>query len=54
MADIKLLESIAANIKGKCLCALGEFAISPTESMIKHFLPEFQAKVRRAAPVAAD
>jgi NADH-quinone oxidoreductase subunit F len=57
--DIKLVESVAGNIKGKCLCALGEFAISPAQSMIKHFLPEFQAKVRqaaaqRAAAVPAD
>ena len=53
-ADIKLIESVAANMKGKCLCALGEFAISPAQSMIKHFLPEFQARVRRPDPVAAD
>lgn len=43
--DIKLLESIAKNIQGKCLCALGEFATSPVLSGIGHFLPEFKAKV---------
>jgi NADH-quinone oxidoreductase subunit F len=31
-ADIKLLESIANNMTGKCLCALGEFATSPVLS----------------------
>jgi NADH-quinone oxidoreductase subunit F len=60
-ADIKLLESVANQITGKCLCALGEFATSPVLSSIAHFLPEYQAKVsgqpavaRQAAAVAAD
>jgi NADH-quinone oxidoreductase subunit F len=60
-ADIKLLESVANQITGKCLCALGEFATSPVLSSIAHFLPEYQAKVsgqpavaRPAAAVAAD
>ena len=44
-ADIKLLESIADNMTGKCLCALGEFATSPVLSSIRHFLPEYKAKV---------
>ncbi|MCL4804266.1 MAG: NADH-quinone oxidoreductase subunit NuoF [Anaerolineae bacterium] len=44
-ADIKLLESITSGMKGKCLCALGEFATSPIVSSIKHFLPEYKAKV---------
>lgn len=44
-SDIKLLESIANNMTGKCLCALGEFATSPVLSSIGHFLPEYKAKV---------
>src|SRR5690606_38241562 len=36
-ADIKLLESVASNMQGKCLCALGEFATSPILSTIRHF-----------------
>jgi NADH-quinone oxidoreductase subunit F len=44
-ADIKLLESVADNMTGKCLCALGEFATSPVLSSIRHFLPEYKAKV---------
>lgn len=61
--DIKLLESVAGNMTGKCLCALGEFATSPVLSSIRHFLPEYKAKVaggsnghvvRNAAAVAAD
>lgn len=66
-ADIKLLESVANQITGKCLCALGEFATSPVLSTIYHFMDEYKAKVRagdavaagareaaRALPVAAD
>ena len=44
-ADIKKLESIARNMTGKCLCALGEFATSPILSSIHHFLPEYRARV---------
>ena len=47
--DIKLLESIADNMTGKCLCALGEFATSPVLSSIRHFLPEYKAKVAAGA-----
>ncbi len=52
-ADIKLLESVANNMTGKCLCALGEFSTSPVLSSIRHFLPEYKAKVSSAAHQAA-
>lgn len=48
--DIAVLESVANQIKGKCLCALGEFAVSPVLSTIAHFLPEYQAKVQQPVP----
>lgn len=48
--DIAVLESVANQIKGKCLCALGEFAVSPVLSTIAHFLPEYKAKVQQAVP----
>ncbi|NCF69034.1 MAG: NADH-quinone oxidoreductase subunit F, partial [Chloroflexi bacterium] len=44
--DIQLLENIANQMKGKCLCALGEFAVSPVLSTIAHFLDEYKAKIR--------
>jgi len=44
--DIRLLEDVASNMQGKCLCALGEFATSPVLSTIRHFLDEYKAKVR--------
>ncbi|MFL7840179.1 MAG: NADH-quinone oxidoreductase subunit NuoF [Candidatus Promineifilaceae bacterium] len=51
--DIAVLESVAKQMRGKCLCALGEFAVSPVLSTIAHFLDEYKAKVRtpEAEPV---
>ncbi|MFW5942872.1 MAG: NADH-quinone oxidoreductase subunit NuoF [Chloroflexota bacterium] len=52
--DIALLESVASNMQGKCLCALGEFATSPILSTIHHFPEEYRAKVDQAAPGQAE
>ena len=47
--DIEVLESVAMQIKGQTLCALGEFAINPVLSTIRHFMDEYKAKVSGAA-----
>jgi NADH-quinone oxidoreductase subunit F len=47
--DIAVLEDVAKQMRGKCLCALGEFAVSPVLSTIAHFLDEYKAKVRTPA-----
>jgi NADH-quinone oxidoreductase subunit F len=39
--DVKLLDSVARGIEGKCLCALGEFSIMPVISGIEHFRKDF-------------
>ena len=52
--DIAVLESVAKQMKGKCLCALGEFAVSPVLSTIAHFLDEYKAKVSQSVAVPAD
>ncbi len=44
-SDIKLLESIAKQMQGETLCALGEFATSPVLSTLKHFPEEYRAKI---------
>ncbi len=46
--DIQLLENVANQIQGKCLCALGEFSISPVLSTLKHFPNEYRAKIQKA------
>ena len=47
--DIKLLESVATQMQGETLCALGEFATSPVLSTIKHFPEEYFAKLSDTA-----
>ena len=39
--DIDLLNSVADNIQGRTICALGDAAAMPVRAMIKHFKPEF-------------
>jgi NADH-quinone oxidoreductase subunit F len=41
MADIELLNSVADNIQGRTICALGDAAAMPVRAMIKHFRDEF-------------
>jgi NADH-quinone oxidoreductase subunit F len=39
--DIALLDSVADNIKGRTICALGDAAAMPVQAMLKHFRDEF-------------
>jgi NADH-quinone oxidoreductase subunit F len=39
--DLDLLASVATNIKGRTICALGDAAAMPVEGMLKHFKDEF-------------
>ena len=39
--DIELLDSVADNIMGRTICALGDAAAMPVRGMIKHFRDEF-------------
>jgi NADH-quinone oxidoreductase subunit F len=40
-SDIDLLNSVADNIQGRTICALGDAAAMPVRAMIKHFRDEF-------------
>jgi len=42
MADLDVLNSVADNIQGRTICALGDAAAMPVRSFIKHFRDEFQ------------
>jgi len=44
-ADMDLLDSVAENIMGRTICALGEAAAMPVRAMIKNFRPEFEYHV---------
>ena len=41
--DVDLLHEVASQIQGKCLCALGEFAVESVLSGIERFRPDFEA-----------
>ena len=42
MTDMALLDSVADNIQGRTICALGDAAAMPVRAMIKHFRHEFE------------
>ena len=39
--DIDVLNSVAENIQGRTICALGDAAALPVRSFVKHFRDEF-------------
>jgi NADH-quinone oxidoreductase subunit F len=41
LEDIDLLNSVADNIQGRTICALGDAAAMPVRAMLKHFKDEF-------------
>jgi NADH-quinone oxidoreductase subunit F len=48
--DVDLLFDVASQIKGKCLCALGEFSIEAVLSGLNRFRPDFDARVAGSDP----
>ena len=44
-SDMDLLNSVADNIQGRTICALGDAAAMPVRAMIKHFRREFEYHV---------
>lgn len=46
MKDIDLLYSVAGNIEGNTICALGDAAAWPVRGFIKLFRDEFEKKVK--------
>jgi NADH-quinone oxidoreductase subunit F len=54
MEDIDLLNSVADNIQGRTICALGDAAAMPVRAMIKNFRDEFVHLIEhKTAKVAA-
>ena len=54
MEDIDLLMDVANNIEGNTICALGDAAAWPVQSMIKRFREEFEARAMQSAWVEQD
>jgi NADH-quinone oxidoreductase subunit F len=44
-SDLELLNSVAEDIQGRTICALGDAAAMPVRAMLKHFMPEFEYHV---------
>jgi NADH-quinone oxidoreductase subunit F len=44
--DIDLLLDVANNIEGNTICALGDAAAWPVQSMIRNFRDEFEQRVQ--------
>ncbi len=40
--DIARMNSVAGQMKGKCICALGEFAVNPVIATIQHFPEDYR------------
>jgi len=53
-SDMDLLDSVADNIMGRTICALGDAAAMPVRAMLKHFRHEFEAMIQRPNLPAAD
>ena len=52
--DLDLLNSVADNIQGRTICALGDAAAMPVRAMIKHFRHEFEAMIPKATAQSAE
>ena len=44
-SDLDLLNSVADNIQGRTICALGDAAAMPVRAMVKHYRHEFEAMI---------
>jgi NADH-quinone oxidoreductase subunit F len=51
--DIDLLNSVADNIQGRTICALGDAAAMPVRAMIKNFKHEFLHLIEHKKPLVA-
>jgi NADH-quinone oxidoreductase subunit F len=52
--DLDLLESVAGNIAGRTICALGDAAAMPVQGMLRHFRHEFAYYIEHTRSLVAD
>jgi NADH-quinone oxidoreductase subunit F len=52
--DIDLLDSVAGNIQGRTICALGDAAAMPVRAFIKNFRAEFEHHIEHKRCLVAD
>ena len=54
LSDLDLLDSVASNIQGRTVCALGDAAAMPVRSFLRHFRREFEYHIEhKRCPVAS-
>jgi NADH-quinone oxidoreductase subunit F len=53
-ADLDLLGSVADNIAGRTICALGDAAALPVKSFLKHFRSEFEHHIEHRTCLVPD
>jgi NADH-quinone oxidoreductase subunit F len=51
--DVELLENISHNMIGKTFCPMGDAAVNPVLSTLKHFRHEYEYYVEHHRPLAA-
>ncbi len=49
--DVDLILDICDNIMGRTICPLGDAAVMPTESILKHFREEFEYQIEHKKPM---
>lgn len=54
LADLDRLDSVAANIQGRTICALGDAAAMPVRSFLKHFRQEFEYHIEHKRCLVAS
>ncbi len=52
--DLDLLNTVADNIQGRTICALGDAAAMPVRAFIKHYRSEFEHHIEHKQCVVAD
>jgi NADH-quinone oxidoreductase subunit F len=52
--DLDLLNSVADNIQGRTICALGDAAAMPVRSFVKHFHDEFAYHIEHGRCLVPD
>lgn len=52
--DLDLLNSVADNIQGRTICALGDAAAMPVRGMLKHYWQEFEHHITHRQCMVAN
>lgn len=54
LVDVDTMNSVADQMRGKCICALGEFAVNPVLATIKYFREDYEVTVLNSSEVEEE